>query len=153
MFSDAGLTHYAHNCFIPIDYPIFTAARPKANPLHHPVNEFAKARLELSLGHAVQVHKLLEESTQPSRRLRAVMPYDIRADETAVVSNISIARVVDINWTGLGGKRTMRRYKTFLSEFPLLVSDIVTTLGGWATGTRFWMLFLTGNVGEFWRCS
>ena len=129
MFPDAGLTHYAHNCFIPIGYPIFTVTRLKAIPLHHLAYELAKARSELSLGHAVQVYKLLEESMKPSRRFRAVMPYDTRADETIVVSNMSIARIVDIDWTGLGGKRTICRYKTILSESPLLISNIVTIAG------------------------
>ena len=129
MFSDAGLADYAHNCFIPIGYPIFTVARLKDTTLHHLAYKLAKARSELSLGHAVQVYKLLQESTKPSRRFKAVMPYDTRADETMVVSNMSIARIVDINWTGLGGKRTVCRYKTMLSESPLLISNIVTIAG------------------------
>ena len=77
----------------------------------------------------MQVYKLLEESTKPSRRFKAVMPYDTRADETMVVSNMSIARIVDINWTGLGGKQTVCRYKTILSESPLLISNIMTIAG------------------------
>ena len=129
MFADGGLAHYAHNCFIPIGYPIFTVARLKAIPLHHLAYELAKARSELSLGHAVQVYKLLEESAKPSRHFKAVMAYDTRADETMVVSNMSIARIVDINWSGLGGKRTVCRYKTILSEAPLLISNIVTIAG------------------------
>jgi len=130
MFSDGGLAHYAHNCFIPIGYPIFTVAQLKAISLHHLAYELAKARSELSLGHAVQVYKLLEESAKPSpRHFKAVMAYDTRADETMVVSNMSIARIVDINWSGLGGKRTVCRYKTILSESPLLISNIVTIAG------------------------
>jgi len=34
------------------------------------------------------------------------MPYDIRADEMMIVSNMSIARIVGTKWTGLGGKQT-----------------------------------------------
>jgi len=57
------------------------------------------------------------------------MPYDTRANETMVVSRMSIARIVDINWTGSGSKRTARRYKTILDESPLLISNIVTIAG------------------------
>jgi hypothetical protein len=113
----------------PINYPIFTVARLKAIPLYQLAYELAKARLELSLGHAVQVYGLLEELTKPSRHFRAVMPYDTRADGTKVVSKMSIVRIVDINWTGLGGKPIVCRYKTILSESSLLISNILTRLG------------------------
>ena len=103
MFSDAGLAHYARNCFISIAYPIFPLARLKAIPLHHLAYELAKARSKLPPGHTVQVYKLLEESMKLSTRLKAVIPYDIRANETMVVSNMSIARIVDI-WLGWWNK-------------------------------------------------
>jgi len=48
------------------------------------------------------------------------MPYDTRANETMVVSRMSIARIVDINWTGLGSKRTARRYKDDPRRIPAL---------------------------------
>jgi hypothetical protein len=44
-----------------------------------------------------------------------------------VVWNMTIARIVDINWTGLGGKRTVCRYQKTLSESPLLISDRTIT--------------------------
>lgn len=129
MFSDASLNHYPHNCFIPIGYPIFTIAQLKTIRLHHLAYELAKAKAGLSLGHAVHVYKLLEESTKPSRFHKSVMPYDARADETLVMSNMSIARVVDINWTGLGGKRTVCRYKANLCQSSVLISNVVTITG------------------------
>jgi len=134
MFSEAGLTLYHHNCFIPIGYPIFTIAQLKSIHLHHLAYELAKARSGLSLTHAVQVYKLLKEAAAPSRLNKFVMPYDIRADETMVMSNMSIARVVDINWSGLGGKRTVCRYKTNLCKSPLLVSNVVTITGRLGNG-------------------
>ena len=129
MFSEAGLTLYPHNCFIPIGYPIFTVAQLKSIHLHHLAYELAKARSGLSLTHAVQVYKLLKESATPSRLTKFVLPYDLRADETVVMSNMSIARVVDINWSGLGGKRTVCRYKANLNKTSLLVSNGVTITG------------------------
>jgi hypothetical protein len=133
IFSDAALTNYTHNCFIPIGYPIFTVAQLQSIPLHHLAYELAKARSGLSLGHAMLVYKLLDETT--SHVWKHVMPYDTRADETLVMSNMSIARVVDINWTGLGGKRTICRYKSLLSEFSMLISNIVTIAGRLGDGS------------------
>jgi hypothetical protein len=37
-----------------------------------------------------------------------------------------ITQIVDFDWTGLGGKRAVYRYKMILSESPLLSSNIVT---------------------------
>jgi hypothetical protein len=92
MFSGADLAHYAHNCFTLIGYPIFTVAQLKSIPFHHLANELAKASSAHSLRRAVQVYELLEESTKHSRRFKVVMP-----EETMVVSNMSIAQIVDIN--------------------------------------------------------
>jgi hypothetical protein len=60
IFSD-DLNQYAQNCVIPLPYPIFTDAWIKYQPLHHLSYELAKATSEISLGHAMQVCKLLEE--------------------------------------------------------------------------------------------
>lgn len=46
-----------------------------------------------------------------------------------VMSNMSVARVVDIDWTGLGGKRTVCRYKANLSKSSVLISNVVTITG------------------------
>jgi len=53
-----------------------------------------------------------------------------------VVSNMFISQIVDINWTGLGDKRTVCRYQTMLGESPLLSPNIVTIAGGLGYGRR-----------------
>jgi hypothetical protein len=42
---------------------------------------------------------------------------------------MSIARIVDIDWTGVGGKTTICRYKSILSDNPVLISNILTIAG------------------------
>jgi len=123
------LNQYAHNCFIPLPYPIFTVAEIKVLPLHHLAYKLAKATSELSLGHAMQVYKLLEESIKPSPTIKTIFINDSRADETLLVSNMSFGRVVDIDWSGLGGKRTVCMCKPFLGESSLLLSNAVTIDG------------------------
>lgn len=134
IFSDAGLNQYAHNCFIPVSYPVLTVAEIKAIPLHHLAYELAKATSGLSLGHAIKVYKLLEESTKPSPTIKTVVPHDDRAEEAMFFSNMSFGRVVDINWTGLGGKRTVCIYKPLLGESFLLISNTVTIDGTLGNG-------------------
>ncbi|KAF8959163.1 hypothetical protein BDZ97DRAFT_1667587 [Flammula alnicola] len=132
VFSDVALKQYAHNCFIPIPYPILTVAELKATPVHSLAYKLASVRSALSLGHAIQVYTLLQDSVKPSSgffNFRAVLPYDPSADESMSMSNMSIARIVDIDWSGVGGGRTICRYKTILSESPILISNIVTIAG------------------------
>jgi hypothetical protein len=50
----------------------------------------------------MQVHSFLEESIKPSPLFKAVVPHGARADETVFVTNISFARAVNTDWTGLG---------------------------------------------------
>ncbi|KIM42582.1 hypothetical protein M413DRAFT_70078 [Hebeloma cylindrosporum] len=128
IFSEAGLNQYAHNCFIPLPYPIFTVAEIRAIPLHQLAYELAKATSGITLGHAIQVYKLLEEITTSST-IKTVIPHDAGVEETIFFSNMSFGRVVDINWTGLGGKRTVCMYKPLLGESFLLISNTVTIDG------------------------
>ena len=98
-------------------------------PLHHLAYPLAKATSGLSLGHAVRVFKLLEESIKPSPTFKTVVPHDSRAEETILFSNMSFGRIVDINWTGLGGERTVCLWKPLLGESSLLLSNSVTIDG------------------------
>jgi len=47
---------------------------------------------------------------------------------------MSFGRVVDINWTGLGGMRTVSIYKPLLGESSLLISNTVTIDGTLGNG-------------------
>ena len=51
-----------------------------------------------------------------------------------IFSNMSFGRVVDINWTGLGGKRTVCMYKPLLGESFLLISNTMTIDGTLGNG-------------------
>jgi len=80
----------------------------------------------------MQVYKFLEKSVKPSHFSKTVVPYDARADETMFMSNLSPLQGVDINWTGLGGKRTVCVYKPLLAIF--LISNGVTLAGTLGNG-------------------
>ncbi|KAF8900296.1 hypothetical protein CPB84DRAFT_1779309 [Gymnopilus junonius] len=130
MFSDANLGQYAHNCFIPIPYPLFTVEELKATPVHTLAYKLASARSSLSIGHAIEVYNSLQECVRDSKSsFRKVLPIDLRADESMSMSNMSIARIVDIDWTGAGGGKTICRYKELITGSPILISNIVTIAG------------------------
>lgn len=117
---------------------MFTVAELKATPVHLVAYKLAKARAALSVAHSRQIYKYLEDCAKPRKGIldiKAVITCHADADENLSVSNMSIARVVDINWTGLGGQRTLCRYKSLISEVPVLISNTVTIAGRLDNGT------------------
>ena len=45
--------------------------------------------------------------------------------KTLIVSNTSVARTVDINWTGAGEKTTLCQYVSAVSDDPISMSNLV----------------------------
>ena len=132
LLSDGALDQYSHNCFIPIAYPLSTIAELKATPIHSLAHKLASARSTLAVGQALCVYNHLKDCAKPRKNMfdaKFVVPYHIDADENLCMSNMSIARVADINWRGLGGGRTLCRYKSLLTESPILMSNIATIAG------------------------
>ncbi len=132
LLSDGALDQYTQNCFIPISYPLFTIAELKATPIHSLAHKLACARSTLSVGQALCVYNHLKDCAKPRKNFldaKIVVPYHIDADENLSMSNMSIARIADINWRGLGGGRTLCRYRSLITESPILMSNIVTIAG------------------------
>lgn len=59
----------------------------------------------------------------------ALVPLNINAQEILTVTNVSIARIVDIDWTGVGGKKTVCRYKYGLSDGLMYMTNALTIAG------------------------
>ncbi|CAA7270054.1 unnamed protein product [Cyclocybe aegerita] len=148
MFSGGELSLYPHNCFIPIPYPVFTVADLQATPVHNIAYTLAGVRASLSLGHAMQVHAKIEELVNHSfgfKGYRTLLPFDSSAEESLVMSNMSIARMVDINWSGAGGGRTLGRYKSLLMAPPILIGNAVTIAGRLHDGSTLIDAVLSGR--------
>ena len=155
MFAPSGsLADYPHNCFIPIPYPVFTTAELRAIPLHVLATRLARARGTLSIAHAAHVYGLLQGAAAPRPKginsFRAVMPCNKEAKENLAMSNMSVARIVDIDWSGLTraeeGKttgKTVCRYKKLLTDSPVLIGNLVTIAGRRADGSLVLDVILT----------
>ncbi|KAF8900294.1 hypothetical protein CPB84DRAFT_1680646 [Gymnopilus junonius] len=131
MFPTAGLDNYMHNCFIPNQYQIFTVAELQVLPLHVLAAKIAASKSVTSLSHGLLTYKYLHISAQPSRSLIRVVPYDIspNVDENLTISNMTTANVVQFDWSGVGGGRTLCRYKKVMSPAPVLATNVVTISG------------------------
>ncbi|KAJ3506503.1 hypothetical protein NLJ89_g6830 [Agrocybe chaxingu] len=148
MFSDGELSLYPHNCFIPIPYPVFTVADLKSTPVHDLAYTLAGVRSSLSLGHAMEVYAKIEEVVNHSSRskgYRTLLPFDSSAEESLIMSNMSIARMVDINWSGAGGGRTLGRYKSLLMAPPILIGNAITIAGRLHDGSTLIDMVLSGR--------
>ena len=51
---------------------------------------------------------------------RSFMFFDPNVNESAVLTNMTIGNVANINWTGSGAGRTLCRYKTSIRKPPLM---------------------------------
>ena len=139
-FFPQDLKNYSHNCFVPIPIPLFTVKDIQTTPVHRLAHIFATARSSLSISEAVSIYRDVYQGFKPSRT-KMILPYDERSDENMIMSNMSIARMVDINWTGLGGGKTVCRYKALIGT-PVLASNVVTITGRLADGSTLLDLVL-----------
>jgi hypothetical protein len=126
-FFPDNLDRYPHNCFLPIPYPVISVGDLNSVPLHTLAHSFAQARTSLSSAEALSVYKALQTAST-DRKTVAVLPINAAAHECLAISNMSIARMVDIDWTGVGGKATICRYKYLIKE-TVRPSNVVTIAG------------------------
>lgn len=73
----------------------------------------------MSLSHPLTVYNTLIQSSKDESIVRH-LPYHADAQETLAVSNTSITRTADIDWTGAGGKTTLCRY---MDDCPALLTN------------------------------
>ncbi|KAF8956572.1 hypothetical protein BDZ97DRAFT_1925372 [Flammula alnicola] len=131
-FFDGQLNDYPHNCIVPMTYPVLTVAEVTTLPLPSLAYRFAQSRKSLSEEDAVEFYKVLRRAVGTSK---TATPYDIRADENIMMSNVIIARIVDIDWSGADAGRTVCRYKTILNSSRINFTNVVTIAGKLADGT------------------
>ena len=65
---------------------------------------------------------------------KQALPYHTGVDENVIMSNLCITKMVDIKWRGVGGGRTLCRYQSMPTKFPL-VSNVVVIAGQLDDGT------------------
>ena len=127
-FYSENLNQYPHNCFLPIPYPTITVGELQSLPLHVLAHSFATTRSSLTPAHPLSLYNTLVNASK-DKRVLGLLPFNPDAHETLTMSNMSIARIVDIDWTGVGGKATICRYKSILSDNPVLISNVLTIAG------------------------
>ncbi|KAF8907693.1 hypothetical protein CPB84DRAFT_1813506 [Gymnopilus junonius] len=125
------LRNYSHNCFIPLPYPIFTIAELQNISINDLARRLSIAKVSASVEHAMIAYNRLRNFSNLSDRDAkcAILPIDIRADETLTMTNMMNGHIANIDWTGLGGGKTIFRYKSNLTSFSFLFSNLITIVG------------------------
>ena len=131
-FFDGILNNYPHNCVVPLPYPILTVAQLKATPLYELSYHLAQKRQSFTVEEPLKARERLE-SVFTSNKF--AIPLVRGVNENIILSNVCIANIVNINWTGMGAGRTICRYKTLLTDYPVRVMNLVTASGYLDGGT------------------
>lgn len=142
-FFPETLRRYPHNCFLPLPYPIISVEELQSTPLHVLAHSFAAARNSLSMAHSISMYNTCLNAVK-DKHIVAPLPFNDDAQETLAVSNMSIARIVDIDWTGVGGKTTLCRYKYAVNDGPLF-TNLLTIAGRTHDGGVVLDIVLTKN--------
>ncbi|KJA15633.1 hypothetical protein HYPSUDRAFT_71889 [Hypholoma sublateritium FD-334 SS-4] len=126
-----GLTkeNYIHNCFTPVQYPVLTVAELKATALRALALQIAHAKAQYSLARSIYTYELLHAATQGTL-FRGMFPRDgVNADEAMTISNMTAANLGKLDWSGVGGRRTVSAGQGVLVHIPVLMANVVV-IGG-----------------------
>ena len=132
-FFPQDLIHYAHNCFVPLPTPLLSVEEIRSTPVHKLAYNFAIARGSLSISEPVSVYRDIFPAYKPSNT-KAILHSDRLSDEAVFITNISSSRTVDIDWTTVGGGKTIGAYMVVVA-YPLFVSNVVCITGRLADGS------------------
>ena len=132
-FFPQDLIHYAHNCFVPLPIPRLSVEEIQSTPVHKFAYNFAIARGSLSVSEPVSVYRDVFSAYKPSNT-KAIVLCDRLSDEAVFMSNISSGRTVDINWTAIGGGKTVGTYMVVVT-YPFVWPNVVCITGRLADGS------------------
>ncbi|EFI27061.1 hypothetical protein CC1G_15190 [Coprinopsis cinerea okayama7 len=102
---------YPHNCVTTLRCTPISVHDLLSLPLHHLAHRVAKARFSGSrIADCVGVYHLLK---QADKQNGYIAPVHADADESFIMSNVSVARISDLDFRGAGGGRTVCHYRFF----------------------------------------
>ncbi|TFK43049.1 hypothetical protein BDQ12DRAFT_674301 [Crucibulum laeve] len=123
-----SLATYPHNAFVPVPYPTLTVADINSLSLSSLTHLLATTRASMSVTQVLLAHRTLEKSV-------TAFPLDSSADETLTISNVSASRILESDWSGVGGKETLCGYRYQLTPTEVLWTNAVYLAGRLADGT------------------
>ncbi|KAF9004766.1 hypothetical protein BDQ17DRAFT_1240912 [Cyathus striatus] len=118
----SSLAKYPHNAFIPLPYPTITVSELQEIPLHELASEFSRKRKSLSTSHVLSAYQTLQRSI-------TTFPLHPNAHESLLVSNVSASRILETDWSTIGGSKTLCGYRYQLTPTELLWTNAIYIAG------------------------
>ena len=131
-FFPQDLIHYPHNCFVPLPVPRLSVEEIRSTPIHKLAYNVAIARGSLSISEPLRLYRDLFPSFKPSKT-KIMFLHDRFSDEALFISNTSSSRTAEIDWTAVGGGKTICRYQSLYAY--LMLPNLVHITGRLADGS------------------
>jgi hypothetical protein len=112
------LALYPHNCITCLPYPTLTCKEINTLPLHEISHRLAQARSGSRIVDMIASYKCYQEAEK--RTIAVTFPRHQKANEHMTMSNVSVARICDLDWKAAGGKRVVTHYKMFANPFQVV---------------------------------
>lgn len=117
---------FPHNALAPLPYPVLTVSDLSALSLHDVANVFAASRASFSVDHVTAAYKALQTLSYPNPP---------EAQETLMLSDDSASRLLELNWSPLGSKKTLCGYRYQATPADVLLTNEVYISGRLEDGT------------------
>ncbi|KAF8956400.1 hypothetical protein BDZ97DRAFT_1671698 [Flammula alnicola] len=126
-FFDGVLANYSQNCVIPLPYRQYTVQELETRSIPALASDLCKTRQNFTVEDALQCYDVMLRGAETQR---AFMYFRPNVDESATLTNVCVANIANINWTGTGAGRTLCRYKKCFRKPPLTnYTNMMTVVG------------------------
>ncbi|KAF8956655.1 hypothetical protein BDZ97DRAFT_1671310 [Flammula alnicola] len=115
-FFDGTLANYSHNCVIPLPYRRYVVQELETSSTSALACELSGTRQNFAMEDALQCYNMMLRGAEDGREFIYFNP---NVDEGALLTNVCIANIANINWKGAGAGRTLCRYKINFRKPPL----------------------------------
>lgn len=133
VFPSIDLTHYPHNCHVPLAHPLVTLADLKKTPLHILAISFARSRLGMTSDTALNLYHTFQMLASSKAFLFHPMHED--AYEALLVSNVSSQQIVETDWSCAGAVSTLCSYRSQTPRIPIMFKYLCALSGRLGNGT------------------
>ena len=123
--------NYIHNCVMALPYPNFTVSELQTTPLSDLAYVLSTAKSSASITHATAAYSRIKQYTNDFRAGTkiGIIAFPQDSDECLFMTNMINGRVFDIDWSGLGGGKTVFRYKSTRNSINIPPFNMVTVVG------------------------
>jgi hypothetical protein len=119
---------YVQNAFCPIPYPLLYAKDIQSFTLGHLTSLVAASRMALTKDHIVSAYSCVKKPI-------IMFPTHPEAEDDLMISNVSASRILESDWSTIGGKRTICGYRYQLTPTDIMFANAVFIAGRLEDGT------------------